>query len=216
MHRVLLILLMFIGGCAQQFEADYDYDDEFDYKAAYEQDGGKVLPPTGAMNSLADQMAADLLLNTNVVPGVNLLAVTTPVNLNDFQQSGDFNRQYGEALMTSLHQLGIRVMDLNGSDVLRVTPDGNFLLSRDFEMLSDSADVSHVLVATVAYNREGVQVYARVLQLGGNTVVSASRAELPWQQLSGHLQPSRLVNSKQGMLYRDEQRGESEVMEWNQ
>ncbi|GAA4890655.1 FlgO family outer membrane protein [Ferrimonas pelagia] len=177
-------------------------------------DGGKPLPPQGAINALADRIAVDLMRHHSDRDGEPVLAITTPVMLDEYERSSAFSLQLGEAMVAALHQQGMQVVDLNGSDRVRIGERGNLLLSRDVTQLSSEMSVDQVLVATVARSRDGVQIHSRILSVANNRVLSASQGQVPWQQLPAFFRPAGLVSMEQGRLYRHADGGRGTVIEW--
>ncbi|MBY5922072.1 FlgO family outer membrane protein [Ferrimonas balearica] len=205
MARVLpAALLLGLVGCATPPEAPDGYVASED---------GKVLPPQGALNLLADAIARDLVRHHDNLDTTQLTAVTTPVMLEEFDQSSQFARQLGEALTSALHQQGLNLVDLNGSDTVRVTEQGNLLLSRDFEKLAGQLPVEQVVVATIATNRESVLVNSRIISVANRRILSTSQTTVPWAQLPQYFGPSRQVSLEQGGLYRHEAPGRGSVVE---
>ncbi|WP_298444924.1 FlgO family outer membrane protein [uncultured Ferrimonas sp.] len=208
MRWAIWVLLAMLAGCAQQDKVNVYYFDDAER--------GKSLPPQGPLNHLANQIADDLVIHHNMPIGRQVLAVTTPVPLTDFSNSSEFGLQLGDALMSSLHQRGFNLVDLNGSDVVRVSRQGNLLLSRDVQQLSNSIQADQVLVATIGHTTDGVQIYTRMLTLSNNRVVSTSQTSVAWQQLPNHFKPSRQVSLERGKLFRHAESGKGQVVEWNQ
>ncbi|SHI09304.1 FlgO family outer membrane protein [Ferrimonas marina] len=200
-----LLLLAGLAGCAQ-FGDEHRH---FDYE-----ENGKPLPPQGAVNELAERIAADLLRNHRENESDSVLAVTTPVMLDQYDRSSAFALQLGEAMLSALHQQEVQLVDLNGSDRVRISPRGNLLLSRDVSMLASQLPVDQVLVSTVGRSRDGVQIHSRILSVGDRQVLATSQTSVPWQKLAEFFQPSGQVSMEHGRLYRHDSAGQGMVVEW--
>ncbi|MBY6186085.1 hypothetical protein KUV89_05560 [Marinobacter hydrocarbonoclasticus] len=197
-------LLLGLFGCATAPEPPAGYPVE---------ENGKVLPPQGELNVLAETIARDLVRHHDNMDTTRLMAVTTPVMLEQFDQSSQFARQLGEALTAALHQQGLNLLDLNGGNTVRVTEQGNLMLTRDFEQLASQLPVEEVVVATIATSRDSVVINSRILSVANKRIVSTSHSSVPWQQLPQHFGPSRQVSLEAGGLYRHEASGRGGVVE---
>ncbi|MBY5992922.1 FlgO family outer membrane protein [Ferrimonas balearica] len=204
MRLLAAALALALAGCATGPEAP-------DWPAA--EADGKPLPPQGALNDLAQAIARDLVRHHDNLDTTQLTAVTTPVMLEQFEQSSLFARQLGEALLAALHQQGLNLVDLNGSDRVRITEQGNLMLSRDFESLASQLPVDQVVVATVATSRDSVQIHSRLISVANRRVLSASQSSVPWQSLPQYFSPAQRVSLEQGRLYRHDQAGRGGVVE---
>ncbi|ADN76874.1 lipoprotein, putative [Ferrimonas balearica DSM 9799] len=197
-------VLLALSGCASPTDAPDGYVVAED---------GKALPPQGGLNVLAEAIARDLVRHHDNLDTTSLTAVTTPVMLEQFDQTSQFARQLGEALTSALHQQGLNLVDLNGSDTVRVTERGNLLLSRDFEKLASQLPVEQVVVATIATNREAVEIQSRIISVSNKRILSTSQSSVPWQQLPQYFGPARQVSLEQGGLYRHSAPGRGGVVE---
>ncbi|USD38599.1 FlgO family outer membrane protein [Ferrimonas sp. SCSIO 43195] len=176
-------------------------------------DSGKGLPHSSALIHLSARIAEDLERNHDLLNKRQLIAVTTPVWLNNINASGRLPRQLGEGLLSALHQRGFNLVELNSSKQIRVSEQGNLILSRDYQRLEANLPVNQVLVATLSQDSDGVIINTRLVDIANNRVVSTSQAFLSWQESAGYLEPSYSVTEQQGQLIRDEQPGRTPVRE---
>ncbi|TKB58207.1 FlgO family outer membrane protein [Ferrimonas aestuarii] len=203
MRLSLSILLLCLVGCASQTQqTDTSYEVS-----------GKGLPHSNAVIHLSQRIAADIEANHDLLNKSQLIAVTTPVWLEDYQLSGQLPRQLGDGLIAALHQRGFNLTELNSSQQIRISEQGNLILSRDFTQLQSNLPVSEVLIATLSKNSDGVIVNTRLVNISNNRVSASSQAFMPWEQSSGLLKDSETVRMQQGRLYRDQTRGTGPVEE---
>lgn len=110
-----------------------------------------------------------------------------------------------------MHDHQFNLVDINVGDNIRVTPQGDFLLTRNWQQLPTDIAVEHVLVSTMSMNNGGMVVNARIINIINNRVVSASQANVELANVPGYLMPSQKLVSQEGLLYRDSQMGAKEV-----
>jgi TolB-like protein len=104
---------------------------------------------------------------------------------SDYYQGSLLGNQIAESFLHELNLFGIRVLDYKVTDFIRVTPQGDFALSRDYEELSDNVAAQYVLSGTLTQHRDGVLVHARIVNIASKQVVATAQ----------DLIPSRIVNA---------------------
>ncbi|MGL5410752.1 MAG: FlgO family outer membrane protein, partial [Shewanella sp.] len=139
------------------------------------------------------------------------IVVATPVLVGDMNSTNALAQQLQQGLMTSLHSFQFNVVDLNLAEGLRVTPQGDFVLTRDWQKLSTTLPVEHLLVSTMSMTTTGMAINSRIVNINNNRVVSASQTYVTQQALANYLQLSEQVISQDGMLYRQASPGMNEV-----
>ena len=90
-----------------------------------------------------------------------------------------FSNHLSEAMIYDLHKFGVPVLDYKVTDYIRVTESGDFVLSRNFEELSDEVAIRYVVTGTLTTHQQGVLVNARLVQIDNKRVVSAARTFIP-------------------------------------
>ncbi|WP_028116663.1 FlgO family outer membrane protein [Ferrimonas senticii] len=192
--RCGLLGLLLLGGC------------QTTYQGSSPLIAGNHLPPQGQLNLLSDQLAAQLRFQFDKQLPSLPLAVTTPVPVTDFEHSGHFAQVLEQALISSLPKRGFTVIELNSSETVRVSGDGNLLLSRRAEQLPQPQGVEQVLVTSFSLNANGIHLFSRVIQLTDNRVLSSAQSTLAWSQLPNQFYQQRSVANLGGKLSRDESR----------
>ncbi|BDY04000.1 FlgO family outer membrane protein [Ferrimonas sp. YFM] len=205
MKKAIGVLCLLLGGCATP-----PAEPPPQYSVS-----GKGLPHSSAVIHLAQRIAEDLERNHDLPDKTKLIAVTTPVWLDELESSGRLALQLGDGLVGALHQRGFNLVELNSSQQIRVSKQGNLILSRDYERLQASLPVSQVLIATLSRDSSGVIINSRLVDIANNRVASTSQAFLPWQESSGYLEQSNSITEQGGLLYRQEQPGRTPVREVN-
>ncbi|WP_076410869.1 FlgO family outer membrane protein [Shewanella sp. UCD-KL12] len=172
---------------------------------------GNQLPATSAINHMSEQIVSELVEQNDELSSKQPLLVATPVLLDSFNKTNAVGLQLQQGFISALHARQFNLVDINVGDNIRVTPDGDFLLTRDWKQLPSGIAVEHVVVSTMSMNRKGAVVNTRIVNITNNRVVSASQGAFSINELPGYLSQSEKVVSKDGLLYRDTQRGSQEV-----
>ncbi|BAJ01374.1 FlgO family outer membrane protein [Shewanella violacea] len=172
---------------------------------------GNQLPSTSAMNHLSEQIVRELVEQNDELRSDQPLLVATPVLLDSFNQTNAFGLQLQQGLIAALHGRQFNLVDINVGDNIRVTPQGDFLLTRDWKKLPSGIAVEHVVVSTLSMNTKGIVVNSRIVNITNNRVVSASQGAFNISELPGYLKASETITSRDGLLYRDPVRGLQQV-----
>ncbi|MGL4448088.1 MAG: FlgO family outer membrane protein [Shewanella sp.] len=172
---------------------------------------GNGLPPTSVINHLSQRIVTELVKQNDALRSDQPIVVATPVLVGDMNSTNALAQQLQQGLMTSLHSFQFNVVDLNLAEGLRVTPQGDFVLTRDWQKLSTTLPVEHLLVSTMSMTTTGMAINSRIVNINNNRVVSASQTYVTQQALANYLQLSEQVISQDGMLYRQASPGMNEV-----
>ncbi|MPY24932.1 hypothetical protein FM037_09595 [Shewanella psychropiezotolerans] len=164
---------------------------------------GNQLPSTSAINHLSEQIVSELVEQNDELGSDQPLLVATPVLLESFNETNAVGLQLQQGLIAALHGRKFNLVDINVGDNIRVTPNGDFLLTRDWKQLPSGIAVEHVLVSTMSINTRGLVVNSRIVNITNNRVVSASQGAFNINELPGYLKKSEKITSRDGLLYRD-------------
>jgi len=122
----------------------------------------------------------DLVGNLQYVNSTTPIAVTSFVFLEgDFEQSGLLGNQIAESFIHEVHKFGIPVIDFKTTDFIRVTEQGDFILSRDFIELTPGLPVKYVVLGTLAPSKGGLIVNARIVGIKSKAVVATAQSFIP-------------------------------------
>lgn len=139
--------------------------------AVYEQ-------PYSAMFSakLAQQLVdnASIRLSGVKVGVTSLVAVTSQYN-----QSSPLSQVLSEQLVQELHRRDVYILDFKATNFIRVTPKGDFALTRDHLELDEIMPMSHVVVGTLSHHRDGVMANARLVDINTKEVASVAQVFIP-------------------------------------
>ncbi|MGM7449125.1 FlgO family outer membrane protein [Idiomarina sp. ST20R2A10] len=168
---------LFLGACTmsptKQEVAQTEVSDE--EKAAAEE---IYTQPYSARYSaeLAKQLVenASIRLNSAKVGITNLVGVT-----GQYDQSSPLSMVLSEQLVQELHSRELSVLDFKATDFIRVTPKGDFALTRDYLELDEIMPITHVLVGTLSHHRDGVMANARLVNINTKEVASVAQVFIP-------------------------------------
>ena len=126
-------------------------------------------------------MAQDLISNMEYVTQKTPVGVTHFALLDsDLQQTSLFGQQLAESFIHEMHKFRIPVIDFKTTNYVRVTPQGDFFLSRDYLELENSANIQYVLTGTLAKHQGGFMVNARMIGMKSRAVVATAQTFVPF------------------------------------
>ena len=126
-------------------------------------------------------LAQDLIANMEYVSDKTPVGVTHFALLDsDLQQTTLLGRQMAESFMHELHKFRIPVIDFKATDYIRITEQGDFVLSRDYLELNGSLPIEYVLTGTMTKHQGGVLVNARILGMESRAVVASAQTLVPF------------------------------------
>lgn len=172
---------------------------------------GNILPPSTDINYLSLQIVNGLVRENEGLTREQAVLVATPVVVNNLTSTNEFALQLQQGLIAALHSHQFNLVDVSVAENLRVTEQGELMLSRDWKLLKSTLEVEHVLVSTMSLNQQGLSLNSRIVNIINNQVVSATQGTYSADMLPSYLKRSEKVTSDKGMLYRDEQAGVRQV-----
>ena len=203
MYKLIIFLpILFALGCAST---------EADNQAELQMANGHGLPHTEAINHISQQMANELVRQNDGLRSDQPLLVTTPVLLSDMKSTNALGLQFQQGLIASLHDHQFNLVDINVSDTLKVTPSGEFILTRDWQQLPVDVPIENVVVSTMSLSAQGVALNSRIVNINNNRVISAAQGFVNASEMPGYISHSEKVVSQNGLLYRDAQAGQHTV-----
>lgn len=167
--------------------------------------------PRSNINYLAARLVNELVSRNDALRPDQPIVVATPVLVGDLTHSNALAAQLQQGLMAGFHGHQFNVVDLNVAQALRVTPQGDFILSRDWAQLPSDLPVEHLVVSTMSMTPDGIAINCRIVDVTNNRVVSVAQAFVTPEQLPEFLVRSNKVVSRDGLLYRYQTMGEEPV-----
>jgi len=122
----------------------------------------------------------ELVGNMQYVNASTPMAVTSFVFLDsDYEQADLVGKQIAESFIHEVHKFGIPVLDFKTTDYVRVSPTGDFILSKDYLELTGELPIKYVVAGTLVKHLAGYMVNARIIGLQSKAVVASSQGFLP-------------------------------------
>ncbi|MBO1255111.1 hypothetical protein J3L16_05345 [Alteromonas sp. 5E99-2] len=141
----------------------------------------KGRPLTHHIGDYVRMMTQDLVANMDEVSQRTPIGVTHFSLLDsDLQQTNLLAQQMAESFIHEIHQFRIPVIDFKATNYIRVTEEGDFILSRDYLELARDSNVDFVLTGTLAKHQGGYMVNARIIGMQSRAVVATAQQLVPF------------------------------------
>jgi TolB-like protein len=132
------------------------------------------------INHYARGMMQSLANNMQYVNDKTPVAVASFVYLDDKLDNATLiGNQLSEAFMHELYQYGLPVVDFKSTDYIRVTPEGDFIFSRDYLELSEQVNIQYVLSGTMVQVENGALINVRMIGVKSKAVVGTTQGFIP-------------------------------------
>ena len=196
-HSLTLLLLILAVSCTQ-------VDDDF-YQSS--QVNGKQIDsnnlPKHAINDVVKGLAFQMLESSNFVSNKNPIAVASFVNLDDLESTNWLGNQISENFIHELQHHGLVVIDFKTTGHIRVTKEGDYIFSRDWQELPSRQIIDYVVAGTMMEQDDGILVNARMIGIKSKVVVASAQSFIPRWVLGDKTQQSHHIKMKDGMITRD-------------
>ncbi|MGL4251296.1 MAG: FlgO family outer membrane protein [Aeromonas sp.] len=157
------------------------------------------------LNWLVARMTDQLMERKPLATLTDPIAVASFVDLDTLQDTNWMGQQIGESFIYELNRRGEVVVDFKLTGSLKVTPQGDFVLSRNYKELSSRLPISRILVGTFSRNSKGVLVNARIIDMRTKMVETTAQSLIPQQYLFGSNNSFGRASINRGYLMRDSQ-----------
>ena len=138
--------------------------------------------PLLTANEYSRVLVHELMSNHRAAEETGMVGVTDFAYVDTALDQGSvLSNHLSEAIMYDLHKFGVAVLDYKVTDYIRVTPGGDFALSRDFTELNAEQPIRFVVTGTMTAHKQGVLINARLIRIDNKQVVSAARTFMPEQ-----------------------------------
>jgi TolB-like protein len=132
------------------------------------------------INEYSRALVHELMSNHRAAEETGMVGVTDFTYVDSgLDQGSVLSNHLSEAIMYDLLKFGVAVLDYKVTDYIRVTPSGDFALSRDFNELSAELPIRFVVTGTMTAHKSGVLLNARLIRIDTKQVISAARTFVP-------------------------------------
>ncbi|MBO8416794.1 MAG: hypothetical protein IAB19_10475 [Proteobacteria bacterium] len=111
------------------------------------------------------------------------VAVTSFVDTDTYEQAGHLGRVLGEIFIHELNLRQVNVLEYKLTGSLAVGKNGEYVYSRDYKKLAQTANISHLLTGTISRNEDGVVLVARIVNLQDHLVLGSATGFIPYSLL---------------------------------
>jgi TolB-like protein len=138
---------------------------------------------TGAqhdINYYARGLMQDLVANLQYVNSTTPVAVVSFVMLDsNYNDANLLGIQMAESLIHEVHKFGIPVIDFKTTGFIRVTEQGDFAFSKDYEDFSGEMPARYIVGGTMLKQTDGYLINARIVGVKSQAVVASAQSFIP-------------------------------------
>ncbi len=132
------------------------------------------------INHYVRGLMQDLVANLQYVNSTTPVAVVSFVMLNsDYNNSNLLGIQIAESLIHEVHKFGIPVIDFKTTGYIRVTAQGDFAFSKDYEDFSGDMPARYIVGGTMLKHTDGYLINARIVGVKSQAVVASAQSFIP-------------------------------------
>jgi TolB-like protein len=147
---------------------------------------------TPELRDYVRDLIAEMASNMRSVESSGAIAVTNFVYTDaDYQSTNELGFALADTFMMELHQSGFTTLDFKVTDYIRITPEGDFAMSRDFLELEADIPADYVLVGKITDYKKGYRVLARIVDIKSKNILASGESFIP----------KKLVNMLMGEKY---------------
>ncbi len=126
-----------------------------------------------AIQDLANRLFSSSRIKKEKIASI---ALTSFVNLHNFDNTSHFGRTLSEAFFDELYIRGFNVNDFRGQETVTINEKGEYLLTRDIQKLDKELQSGHALVGTYTLFEKKALINVRVIDITSGKVVASARA----------------------------------------
>lgn len=160
--------------------------------------------PRHTMDFFVESMTDELVVTNTSISSRTPIAVTSFVDLQHLDTSSWLGNSVSESFIYQLQQRGFQVVDFKTTGSIRVTEQGDFAQSRDWQDLAQEQEVTYVLTGTMLRQEGGVLVNARVVSMRSRIVVATAQGFLPADRIGRDLDTMNTIRTEDGLIIRSD------------
>jgi TolB-like protein len=159
--------------------------------------------PRHAINDVVKGLAYQMLTSSSFVNAKTPVAVASFVDLKDLETTNWLGNQLAESFVHELQRHGLVVIDYKTTGSIRVTKQGDYVFSRDWQELPERQIIDYVVSGTMVTQDEGILINARMIGIQSKVVVATAQSFIPNWVLGDEMNHSEKVKMIDGMIIRD-------------
>lgn len=137
--------------------------------------------PDENLSDYVTRLAQKLVASSPQLRTGSRVGVASFVDMDTLSATSALGRQMAAGFMTELQQQGLAVIDFHARDTIKITPEGEFIFSRDVNNLQREHQVNLILSGTLTPQRNGVQVNVRLIDLRSKVLAGSAQGLIPRQ-----------------------------------
>ncbi|MBY3787293.1 hypothetical protein GLP21_00615 [Photobacterium carnosum] len=161
--------------------------------------------PRHTVDYFVEGLTNQLIESNQYLTASTPLAVTSFVDLQDMGVTNWLGNVVSENFMFQMQQRGFTVVDYKSTGVIKVTQNGDFSISRNWQELSAQQPVDYVLTGTMLRQSGGVLVNARIIGMRSHVVIATAQGFLPAERIGRDLDFMNKIQIRNGVIIRTEQ-----------
>ena len=159
--------------------------------------------PRHAINDVVKGLAYQMLESSSFVSPKTPVAVASFVDIIDLESTNWLGNQLSENFIHELQRHGLIVVDYKTTGHIRVTPEGDYVFSRDWKELPERQIIDYVVTGTMTEQENGILVNARMIGMQSRVVVATAQSFIPSWVIGEDINPDQAVKMKDGQIIRD-------------
>ncbi len=159
--------------------------------------------PTNAISDVVKGLAYQMIKDSSYVNPKTPIAVASFVNLKDLESTNWLGQEISESFIYELQRHGFVVVDFKMTGYIRVTKEGDFVLSRDWKELPERQIIDYVVTGTMMKQEKGVMINARMIGMQSHVVVASAQSFIPSWVFSDEVTINKDVKMIDGMIIRE-------------
>ena len=160
--------------------------------------------PKHAINDVVKGLALQMINSSAYVNPKTPIAVASFVNLEDLESTNWLGNQLSESFIHELQRHGYVVVDFKTTGFIRVTPEGDFVFSRDWKELPERQIIDYVVTGTMMKQETGVMINARMIGMQSHVVVATAQSFIPDWVISDEISRDENIKMRDGMIIREQ------------
>jgi TolB-like protein len=132
------------------------------------------------INHYVRGLMQDLMANLQYVNSTTPVAVVSFVMLDsDYNNANILGIQIAESLIHEVHKFGIPVIDFKTTGFIRITEQGDFAFSKDYEDFGGQMPARYIVGGTMLKHKDGYLINARIVGVKSQAVVASAQSFIP-------------------------------------
>lgn len=160
--------------------------------------------PRHTLDFFVEGLTEQLVTSNHYLSAKTPVAVTSFVDLQDMSETNWLGNTVTEGFIYQMQQRGYTVVDYKATGAIKVTPDGDFAISRNWQELASQQPVDYVLTGTMLRQGGGVMVNARIIGMRSRVVIATAQGFLPSDRIGRDLDTLNKMRLQNGKIIRSE------------